>query len=179
VRVGQAVKRYSGKAVGTLVAALFLTALPLYRSTAQSVPDSVTRALAVAADSAAPLEARVAALRALRGSCAPGALPTLTALAEPYRRPWVIWHGAMTVLSDCALAELAPYWRDMITFPRRPVRELAIVGLARTGLAGDRELLGEVMHREDDAHLRRLGAWADSLLGRPLAARAGVAPPRF
>jgi len=179
VRRRRAVQRYGGKAVGTLVASLLLSALPLYRSTAQSVPDSASRLLAVAADSGAPLETRVAALRALRGHCAEAMLPTLTALADPYRRPWVLWHEAMAGLSECASPELAPYWRDMITFPREPVRELAIVGLARTGVAGDRELLGEVMHREDDPHLRRLGAWADSLLRLPHAARARAEPPRL
>ena len=141
--------------------------------------DSASRLVRIARDSVGQsLETRAAALRALRCHCSPDLLPALTALAEPYRRPWVIWRGAMTALSGCALAEMAPYWRDMITFPRRPVRELAIVGLARTGVAGDRELLGEVMHRETDAHLRRLGAWADSLLRLAPAARSGAEPPR-
>ena len=159
------------------LALMLLWAAPARGARAQATPDSLKRALAVAADSGAALEARVAALRVLRGHCAGAMLPTLTALAEPYRRPWVLWHEAMAGLSDCTTPELAPYWRDMITFPREPVRELAIVGLARTGVAGDRELLGEVMHREGDAHLRRLGAWADSLLRLPPPARTGAQPP--
>lgn len=144
----------------------------------QAAPDSTDRLVTLAADTTATLAARVAALRDLRGRCTTATLNALTPLAEPYRQPWVIWHGAMTALSDCAVGGMAPYWRDMVTFPRRPVRELAIVGLARTGVAADRELLGEVMHREDDAHLRRLGAWADSLLRLPAAARTGAQPPK-
>jgi len=142
--------------------------------------DSAARLVALASDSSgrASLELRAAALRALGGECPAAHVPVLVRLGRPYREPWVVWHGALAALSACTLSELAPMWRDLLMFPRRPVRELAIVGLARTGIAADRLALDEATHRETDPHMRALAAWADTLLGLPPAERAMRTPPR-
>ncbi len=141
--------------------------------------DSAARLVAVASDSSGrvSLEARAAALRTLSGACPAEHVPVLLHLGRPYRQPWVIWRGALTALSACALPELAPMWRELLGFPRRPVRELAIVGVARTGIAADRPMLREATHRETDRRMRALAAWADTLLGLPPAERAMRSPP--
>lgn len=86
----------------------------------------------------------------------------------------MIWHGALKALSACPYEELAPFWREMITFPRRPVREIAIVGLLRTGARGDIELIREATHRETDPVIRRLAQRADSVLSLPIGARGAA-----
>ncbi len=141
-------------------------------------PDSLGRLVVIATDNSgrASLEARAAALHALNGQCADGPVAALVALGRPYLEPWVIWRGALAALSACARPALAPLWRELLGFPRRPVRELAIVGLARTGVGADRPALAEATHRETDPHLRRLAAWADSMLARPAASRDAPAP---
>src|SRR2546425_619196 len=100
-----------------------------------------------AADSTGrPLPDRPGALAILARTCPREAVPVLTELARPYRREWVIWRGALSALAACPHEQLASYWREMITFPRQPVREIAIVGLLRTGSHGDMELIREVAH---------------------------------
>ena len=131
---------------------------------------------AVAADSTASLQDRASALREIGRSCTRDDLPLLTRLGQPYIGPWVIWHGALEAMSHCQLEQTAPWWRDLITFPRLPVRQVALIGLLRTGSPGDRELIGDVMHREDDPFMRRWAARADSILALPLASRAALLP---
>lgn len=143
---------------------------------AQQPGSPAANPLAVAADSAAPLHDRALALRALGRSCTREDVPLLTRLGTPYLGPWLIWHGALSALSACPLDELAPFWRDLITFPRLPVRQVAIVGLLRTGSRGDLELIHEAMHRETDPLMRRLAARADSVFARPVADRGGLLP---
>jgi hypothetical protein len=133
------------------------------------------QAIAVAADSSGrTLAERAGALRVLARTCPREALPMLTELARPYRREWVIWHGALSALASCPFEDLASFWREMITFPRQPVREVAIVGLLRTGSRGDIELIREATHRETDPLIRRLAGLADSLLRLPIPARAAA-----
>jgi hypothetical protein len=130
--------------------------------------------LSVVADSVhASLHDRAVALKTLSQTCPNNAVPVLTNLAQPYLRDWLIWHGALAALAACPYTELAPFWRDMITFPRLPVRQLALVGLLRVGAPGDVELIHEAMHRETDPLMLRLAARADSVLRLPLSARAG------
>jgi hypothetical protein len=64
----------------------------------------------------------------------------------------------------------------MITFPREPVREIAIVGLLRTGTRGDEELIREATHREINPAIMRLAAKADSVLRLSPAERGGALP---
>ncbi|MFI5280095.1 MAG: hypothetical protein ACHQU1_06355 [Gemmatimonadales bacterium] len=135
-------------------------------------------ALAAAADSSGrtSLQERALAIRKLARPCARETLPVLTGLARPYLRDWVIWHSALTALSECPFEELAPFWREMITFPREPVREIAIVGLLRTGTRGDLELIQEATHRETNPVIVRLAAKADSVLRLSPAERGGALP---
>ena len=131
------------------------------------------QAIVWAADSSGrSLAERAGALRILARTCPRAALPVLTELAQPYRREWVIWHGALAALAACPYEDLASYWREMITFPRQPVREIAIVGLLRTGSRGDIELIREATHRETDPLIRRLAERADSVLRLPIGSRA-------
>ena len=133
------------------------------------------QAIAVAADSSGrSLADRAGALRVLARTCPREALPVLTVLAQPYRREWVIWHVALAALANCPYEQLSSYWREMITFPRQPVREIAIVGLLRTGSRGDIELIREATHRETDPLIVRLAARADSVLRLPIAERAAA-----
>ena len=120
------------------------------------------------------LAERLSALRVLARTCPREAVPVLTELARPYRREWVIWHGALSALAACPFEQLASYWREMITFPRQPVREIALVGLLRTGSHGDMELIREVAHRETDPLIVALAARADSVLRLPIAERAAA-----
>jgi hypothetical protein len=130
-------------------------------------------ALALATDSsrATPLAVRVAALRVLRYARWHAAVPRLVELAQPYRRPWVLWTGALTALASYPYPELAGFWRELLAFPRRPVREIAVRGLALTGEQSDRPYLAEQWHKESDPGMLRLRAVADSLLQLPLAVR--------
>jgi hypothetical protein len=144
----------------------------------QAAPDTVAQRLAaVASDTGEQLGSRAAALHALRGRCEPGTFATLTRLGEPYRQPWVVWHGALAVLAECADPELAGLWRGLLAFPRRPVREFAVVGLARSGSRYDREVLRQATRRETEPQLRQLSAWADSLLALPFDQRRGIPVP--
>ncbi len=131
---------------------------------------------AVAADSAASLQDRARALQAIGRSCTKDDLPLLTRLGQPYIGPWVIWHGALEAMSHCRLEQTAPYWRDLITFPRLPVRQIALIGLLRTGAPGDLELIGDAMHREDDPVMRRWAAQAPAILRLPVARRDSLLP---
>jgi hypothetical protein len=101
----------------------------------------------------------------------------LAELARPYLREWVIWHGALESLSACPFEELAPFWREMITFPREPVREVAIVGLLRTGARGDEILIRDATHREVNPVIMRLAVRADSVLRLSPAERGRLLPP--
>jgi len=147
-------------------------------ATAQQPGLSAPNPLAVAADSTAPLRARALALRDLGRSCTREDVPLLTRLGAPYVGPWLIWHGALSALSACPLDELAPFWRDMITFPRLPVRQVAIIGLLRTGSRGDMELIQEAMHRESDPFMRRWAERADAILRLTIVQRTASLPRR-
>ncbi len=156
-----------------------LAALAAILLSAQApAPAPIARLLVIAADSSgrASLQARAMALRALGRPCTREAVPLLTELAKPYLHEWVIWHGALAALSACPFEELAPLWREMITFPREPVREIAIVGLLRTGTRGDEELIREATHRETNPVIVRMAERADSVLRLRLEERAGALP---
>ena len=131
---------------------------------------------AVAADATASLHERAEALHAIGQSCSRDDLPVLSRLAQPYIGPWLVWHGALDALSHCAFEEMAPFWRDMLTFPRLPVRQVAIVGLLRTGSTGDLELIHEAMHREQDPAMVRWAGRAESILQHPVAERGALLP---
>jgi HEAT repeat protein len=143
---------------------------------AQEPPLTVAQAILVAGDSSgrSTLPQRAAALHTLGASCPREALPVLSRLAHPYVGDWIIWRGALAALAACPYAELAPFWREMITFPRLPVREIAIVGLLRTGEPGDIALIREATHRETDPLIVRLAERADSVLKLPPGARAAA-----
>ncbi len=160
-----------------LAVAAGATALEAQVAPASSRGPTPAQALAIARDSSGrtPQE-RAAALRVLGRSCPREALPLLTQLAQPYLRDWVIWHGALAALSACPFEELAPFWREMITFPREPVREIAIVGLLRTGTRGDEALIREATHRETNPVIVRMAARADSVLRLRMEERAGALP---
>lgn len=136
------------------------------------------QAIATAADSSGrtSLRDRAMAIRALGRPCTRQAVPLLAELAKPYLREWVIWHGALAALSACPFQELAPFWREMITFPREPVREIAIVGLLRTGTRGDEELIHDATHRETNPVIVGLAQRADSVLRLKLEERGGALP---
>ena len=152
-------------------------AVPRGDTSLAAVPvDSVRAAMVVAADTTAPLERRVRALRTLKAANAREAVPLLMRLGAPYRSHWLIWRGALAALAECRCPDLAAWWVDLLTFPRRPVREIAIRGLAMSGSAEDRPSLRAQTRREEDPPMRRLAAWADSLLGVPIAQRRARAP---
>lgn len=134
--------------------------------------------LATAADSSGrtSLQDRARAIRALGSPCTREAVPVLTSLAKPYLKEWVIWHGALAALSACPFEELAPFWREMITFPREPVREIAIVGLLRTGTRGDLGMIRDATHRETNPVIVRMAQRADSVLRLKLEERGGLLP---
>ena len=130
-------------------------------------------ALALAADSsgATPLTVRVGALRVLRYARWRAAIPVLLDLAQPYRGPWVLWRGALGALASYPYPELAGFWRELLAFPKRPVREIAVLGLALTGTERDRSYIAEQWRHERDSEMLRLRADAMRLLGLPLAVR--------
>ena len=130
----------------------------------------------VAGDTTASLHDRALAIREIGRSCTQGDLPQLLRLGQPYIGPWLIWHGALEAMSHCQLPQVAPYWRDLITFPRLPVRQVALIGLLRTGSRGDLELIGDVMHREDDPFMLRWAARAAEILALPMPSRAALLP---
>lgn len=125
--------------------------------------------LEIATDSSSP--ARTAAFMVLRYARWRAAIPALTSLAQPYARPWVEWQGALRALSTYPFPELAPFWRELLHFPRRVVREEALHGLSLTGSEDDIPEIGEAFHRENNAATRRLVRQAESLLRLPPAAR--------
>jgi hypothetical protein len=134
--------------------------------------------LAAAADSSGrtSLHDRARAIRALGRPCTRQAVPVLAELAKPYLREWVIWHGALASLSACPFEELASFWREMLTFPREPVREIAIVGLLRTGTRGDLEAIKDATHRETNPVIVRMAQRADSVLRLDPAERGALLP---
>jgi hypothetical protein len=162
------------EAVGAVLLAAAVAAAPHAAMAQRSVltPDSLAATLRVAADSAVPLPRRVAALRLLAANPSRGAVRALQELGAPYRAPWVVWRSALGALAGYPYPELASYWVDLLTFPRRPVREVALRGLAMTGSREDRRALRLATRREKDPAMRRLASWADSMLGVPIASRS-------
>ena len=134
----------------------------------------VTWALEIAADSAGhvPLEARAMAFQVLRFARWRPAVRRLTELAQPLRGSWVVWNGALSALSTYPYPELVPFWRELLSFPRRNVRELALLGLARTGTPTDMLSIREATHQEHDPEMLGLIARAESLLAIPVVLRS-------
>jgi len=117
------------------------------------------------------LAVRAGALRVLRYARWRAAVPSLLALARPYDSPWLLWHGALAALSSYPYPELAGFWREEIQFPRRPVREVAVLGLALTGTERDRAIIAEEWQGERDPEMLRLRERAEALLAVPAANR--------
>jgi hypothetical protein len=157
--------------------AILITAM-LAAQVPATTPGTTRQLLRAAADSSGrtTLHDRAQAIQALGRPCTREAVPVLTELAKPYLREWVIWHGALTALSACPFEELASFWREMITFPREPVREIAIVGLLRTGKRGDEELIRDATHRETNPVIVRMAQRADSVLRLNPAERGALLP---
>ena len=127
--------------------------------------------IAVDSGGGAGLELRAAAFQVLRYARYRAAVPALTRLGTPFTGPWVVWQGSLHALSTYAYPEMAPYWRELLHFPRRVVREVALRGLSLTGNAEDVPDIREAFHREVDAWSRHVVAQAESLLVLPVAAR--------
>lgn len=130
-------------------------------------------ALELATDSSGStsLAVRAGALRVLRYARWRAAVTSLVALARPYDSPWVLWHGALAALASYPYPELAGFWREQLQFPRRPVREIAVRGLALTGTVRDRAVVAEEWHGERDPEMLRLRERAEALLAMPVANR--------
>jgi hypothetical protein len=130
-------------------------------------------AYGLAVDSAGDtdLELRASAFQVLRYARYHAAVPALTRLGTPFVGPWVVWQGSLHALSTSPFPELAPFWRDLLHFPRRVVRETALRGLSLTGSAEDIPDIRDAFHREDDAWSRHIVAQAESLLVLPVAVR--------
>jgi hypothetical protein len=130
-------------------------------------------AYGIAVDSAGgtALELRAAAFPVLRYARYRAAVPALTRMATPWVGSWLLWQGSLHALSTYPYPELAPFWREMLHFPRRVVREVALRGLSLTGSAEDIPDIREAFHHEDDAWSRHIVAQAESLLVLPVAAR--------
>ena len=164
-----------GIVIALLIAAPALAQVPAADSS-RRVAEYETVAAAADSSGRTSLQERARAIHALGNSCGALAVPVLGELSRPYLRPWVIWHSALAALSRCPREDLASFWREMITFPREPVREIAIVGLLRTGSRGDAILIREATHRETNPTIMRLAARADSVLRLPTNARATLLP---
>lgn len=128
---------------------------------------------AIAVDSAGgtDLALRAAALQVLRYARYRAAVPALTRIGAPFAGPWIVWQGSLHALSTYPYPELAPFWRDLLHFPRRVVREIALRGLSLTGDAEDIPDIRDAFHREDDPWSRHIVAQAESLLAQPVAVR--------
>ena len=172
--VGRRWRAAAGAVVALLLATPVLAQVPADSTT--DVAEYLAVAAAADTSGGTPLQDRARAIQALGRSCSQLAVQVLGELGRPYLRPWIIWHTALTALSRCPREDLAPFWREMITFPREPVREIAIVGLLRTGTRGDVVIIQEATHRETDPAIMRLAARADSVLRLPTASRATLLP---
>ncbi|MBI1723172.1 MAG: hypothetical protein HYR48_04615 [Gemmatimonadetes bacterium] len=132
-------------------------------------------ALEIATDTALEVrtdpQVRFAAFMVLRYARWRAAVPPITRLAQPFARPWVEWQGALHALSTYPYPELVPFWRELLHFPRRVVRETALRGLSLTSDADDIRDIREAFHREDDAWSRHIVGRAESLLVQPVAVR--------
>ncbi len=99
------------------------------------------------------------------------AIPTLVRLADPLRGDWVVWFGALNALTWYPYAELEPFWIDLLTFPRRVVREQALHGIALVGTPQVLPGVRNSTHKDTDDAMRALVADVEAKLRMPMEER--------
>jgi len=127
-------------------------------------------ALDVATDSSGAVlpETRAAALRVLRYARWKAAMDELMALAQPFHGPWVVWRSALHALTTYPFAELTPYWLDLVRFPRRVVREDALLGLSTSADPTVLPMVREATRHEEDPAMLELAAHVERRLRTPV-----------